>query len=402
MQLAVVEFHAREARSSAERLSILFVTGFDTRHKGGGGAYSTELLKLLRSDAVGADVDYDYLQHPLEAAPTLRRAWTSALGLARLMPAHAAYKYWPTFGRRLRARVASGAYDLVVLNSTDLFWCDEALAGLPTPRLQVCHNVEHALYAQRIEFMRIPGWAKSLMRSDAQRFREREIAGVRRIGRMICLSSDDAAVWRRLAPGAEVFWLPCFFSYPPANRQARRLGDGPLQLGFLGKLDWWPNQEALVWFCREVLPHVPAHLHVFGMGRLPKGAEGPKVTYHGFAPDIQDVWRQVDATICPVFSGSGVNVKFAESIYNRVPVIATATAKRGLEVTLDPGIVILDEKAAWIDFLRSERAQELRRCVVSDAAARAFDAGVRGRRLADFLHGAAASRPPQEKRVGQA
>jgi hypothetical protein len=76
--------------------------------------------------------------------------------------------------------------------------------------------------------------------------------------------------------------------------------------------------------------------------------------------------------ICPILSGGGVKIKFAEALYNGVPVLASSFAARGLSLEPDPSIVLLDRAEYWIRFLRSPAALELRSRRVPASLANAF------------------------------
>lgn len=63
--------------------------------------------------------------------------------------------------------------------------------------------------------------------------------------------------------------------------------------------------------------------------------------------------------VCPTHVGAGVNIKLAESLHNRMPVLATTQAVGGLACASGPGIVVLDEAENWAGFLDSPGAEQL-------------------------------------------
>ncbi len=167
---------------------------------------------------------------------------------------------------------------------------------------------------------------------------------------------------------------------PPVDKQT-------LDLGYVSKLSWWPNREGLAWFVDKVLPGLPdnVRVHLFGLRSDKLKFSDRRVVAHGFVEDIQDVWKISDIMICPIFSGSGVNVKLAEGLFNGMPTLATSFAGRGLVLPETPGLVFLDTADEWVSFLSSEKATALRASHVAADVASHFDLRSHRRALAAFV-----------------
>jgi glycosyltransferase involved in cell wall biosynthesis len=107
---------------------------------------------------------------------------------------------------------------------------------------------------------------------------------------------------------------------------------------FLGSFRHVPNQVALEWFTREVLPLVlqkipDARLLVAGSDPPPRHAfhdPANAIDLLGFVQDIQPLFADCAAFICPVRSGSGVRVKLLEAFASGIPVVSTAIGAEGL------------------------------------------------------------------------
>ncbi len=107
---------------------------------------------------------------------------------------------------------------------------------------------------------------------------------------------------------------------------------------FLGSFRHIPNQIALEWFTKEVLPLIVARspgakLLVAGSDPLPAHA------YHdpldaiemlGFVDDLNAVFAHNAVFICPIRSGSGVRVKLLEAFSSGIPVVSTYIGAEGL------------------------------------------------------------------------
>jgi hypothetical protein len=81
-------------------------------------------------------------------------------------------------------------------------------------------------------------------------------------------------------------------------------------------------------------------------------------------------------------------VKFAEAVYNRMPVLATRHAARGLALDEDAALVLLDEAGEWIEFLNSPAALRLAEQQVAEKTAAGFSMEIQRARLQQFVQGA--------------
>lgn len=140
-----------------------------------------------------------------------------------------------------------------------------------------------------------------------------------------------------------------------------------MRLGYLADFAWWPNRRNWQWLIDEVLPkvHRPVLVHVFGR-QSEQIASRERVVIHGMVNELAAVWDQVDIMVCPVRVGAGVNIKVAESLYHRMPVLATTQAVRGFTGSSGPGLVAIDNAEDWAAFLNSTGADRLAHQVPSE------------------------------------
>jgi hypothetical protein len=110
---------------------------------------------------------------------------------------------------------------------------------------------------------------------------------------------------------------------------------------------------------------------------------------HGVVEDIEEVWATCDFLICPTFATGGVCVKLAEAVYNRMPVLATRHAARGLALDDDAALVFLDGAGEWIEFLNSTAAIRLADRQVAEKTAATFAMDTHRDGLQQFVERAA-------------
>lgn len=368
---------------------VLFITALTPELiVGGGGTAARSLLDLLRRIPNIDRVDVLALRNKKPRLPhRLRQLRALLLSAWSALPSKSHFDLTRDFGVRLARQLEGAAYDIIIINGGELFF----IAGdLPkgVVKIGVEHNIELELYHAQSAKVRALPLIGGFFERDAEKLKRTEISGIESLHNLICLSNDDAQAAKALVPGCRVLALPTSFSYAPYRRAVDREPSSPLRLGFLGKYSWWPNVEAVQWFLERVLAGIPQgtiELHLFGPGAERFQDSHRDVRIRGFVPELATVWEESDFMICPMVSGSGINIKFLEAIYNRCPVLATRLAARGLPPIEDPGVVFLDDPSAWCDFLQSEQAQRLARTPPGNDLAAMYSEEHSQRTLQEFL-----------------
>jgi hypothetical protein len=330
-------------------------------HHGGAGTTTRALFKLLQRAPLNARLEPVPAASPHQRLHRLHQFSSVAWALLSSLPSKAQFTYSRRFLQAIRSALSEHEVDLVLINGSDLIWL---LPELPPhiPCILVAHNIEHELYLTHIESVNPPSrLLRRLLLRDWRRLRDYELSGMSRVKNVIFLSTRDAEFARRECPNLNALVIPPLFDYPPAARSRTRNPTDRLQIGFLANFGWWPNREGLLWFVENVFPSTPQTmwLHLFGEQSPQAVPDHPRIVKHGFVPRIEEVWATCDFMICPIFSGGGVSVKFAEIVYNGVPVVASSFATRGVPLEPHPSIVLLDRAEEWIQFLTSSAAHEL-------------------------------------------
>lgn len=117
----------------------------------------------------------------------------------------------------------------------------------------------------------------------------------------------------------------------------------PDQLVFVGRMDYFPNRQAMLYFCAEVLPRIRARrpdtrLKIVGAEpakeilRLREQA-GVEVT--GTVPDVRDHVRSAAISVAPLQIARGTQNKILESMAMGIPVVCSEEASGGVDA--EPG-----------------------------------------------------------------
>ena len=192
-----------------------------------------------------------------------------------------------------RAHYRAAARDAAGRTAFDLIVCDFLLPAvnlpkrLPCPAVIFTHNVEseiwrrHAETSGGIRCRRCYGMQYRRM----LRFERRH---ARRFDGVLAVSDADRETFARLYPGAaaRIRFTSCrpastpqYFAPrdPHASRAAR-------DLVFTGSMDWLPNEDAMLFFCRDILPLIRAEepdVTLSIVGRTPTPAVRRLADEHG-------------------------------------------------------------------------------------------------------------------------
>jgi sugar transferase (PEP-CTERM/EpsH1 system associated) len=146
--------------------------------------------------------------------------------------------------------------------------------------------------------------------------------------------------WRTLegyATGAATDWFPNGVDseyFAPVSEPY-----DPQTISFVGRMDYYPNQECMFEFCTNTLPllrktHPRLRLVIVGaepppavqrLGRL------PGVTVTGSVPDVRPFVRGSACMVAPLNIARGTQNKILESMSMGVPVVASAKAAGGVD-----------------------------------------------------------------------
>ncbi|MBI5356105.1 glycosyltransferase family 4 protein [Candidatus Collierbacteria bacterium] len=115
--------------------------------------------------------------------------------------------------------------------------------------------------------------------------------------------------------------------------------EGKRIVTFIGTLSWEENLEGIDWFISKVWGMVKrivkeAEFNIvgsYGNEKLRKKfSKYEGVNYLGYKKDLREIYQQTSVGIVPIFSDSGVKIKFLNFIFNSIPVVSTSMSAAGI------------------------------------------------------------------------
>ena len=281
-------------------------------------------------------------------------------------------KYWQSHvARRILEIATEGKFDLVHADHLHMARYGHLVSdelGIPFAIRE--HNFESTIVQrfyqnQRNPLLRAYGYLeyKKLARY------EKNMCGKADLNVMI--TEEDQSRLRSMDSAVKTVVVPAgvdidFF------RPARSIpGDGPvpdLSILSVASMDWFPNVDAVLWFCDEVLPkiletHPSAVFQIVGRG-VPdavraKASDNVKII--GFVDDVRDYMERALVMVVPLRIGGGMRLKILNALAMAKAVVSTPIGCEGIAVEDGVNISVAEEGAEF-----ATRVSEL----LSDAALR--------------------------------
>jgi sugar transferase (PEP-CTERM/EpsH1 system associated) len=287
------------------------------------------------------------------------------------------------FRRRFDALVAEIDFDLIVCDF--LFPAVNLPSRLPCPAVMFTHNVESEIWRRHAE-TKTGALSKRLYETQYRRMLRYEGDALRRFDGVLAVSDADRETFDRIYPGAihrPVHVVPTgvdteYFE-PSGSPQIPNPQSQIPSLIFTGSMDWLPNEDAMLFFCRDILPRIRDEepgIELAIVGRAPTPAvkqlaEQAGVRVTGRVDDVRPYMREAGVYVVPLRIGGGTRLKIFEAMAMGKAVVSTTVGAEGLPVNHGEHVLLADEPAAFaqavVDLLRDvPRRRQL------EAAARAL------------------------------
>jgi len=241
------------------------------------------------------------------------------------------------------------------------------------------HNVESEIWRRHAE-TKTGMFGKLLYGAQYRRMMRYEARTLGRFDGVLAVSDADRDTFSRLYPGAirrPAHVVPTgvdtdYFAPSPSGPDSR-------EMVFTGSMDWLPNEDAMVFFCRDVLPIIRAQepaVRLTIVGRAPtpavkRLADAAFVQVTGRVDDVRPYMKDAAVYVVPLRIGGGTRLKIFEAMAMGKAVVSTTVGAEGLPVTSGDHVMLADDPRTFADaVVRLMRNVDRRREI--EAAARAL------------------------------
>jgi sugar transferase (PEP-CTERM/EpsH1 system associated) len=255
--------------------------------------------------------------------------------------------YSAALRQEIRKAVSLRSYDRI-------FGYSSAMAQYVEPSNQIPFvmdlvDVDSDKWLQYSNFTRFP--FSAVYRREARRLREYERKVCERAQVVVVTTEREAELVREISDTAQLYVIPngVDTDYFSPSKAAMAPSVVPT-VTFTGDMSYFPNEDAVVFFAREVLPLIRQSIpsvRFLIVGREPglrvlrlQEMNGVEVT--GFVPDVRTYLGQTHVSVAPFSIAAGIQNKILEALAYGLPVVATPRAAQGLSA----GVAEIVEKAS--------------------------------------------------------
>lgn len=209
------------------------------------------------------------------------------------------------------------------------------------------HNVEHEIWQRVTQNTRfLP--KKWYLNHLTEKLRNYEITKLKEYDILVSITQRDLNKLQFLGYNNAAVVAPVGLSSADYQTDFASF-DKQMSIGFIGSLDWMPNQEGLRWFLEHVWSQIAIHFpqltfHIAGRN-APAWLSQLKlknVIFHGEVSEAQAFINQHSLMVAPLFSGSGMRVKILEGMALGRVMITTSMGLEGIDARHGQEVLVAD------------------------------------------------------------
>jgi len=233
------------------------------------------------------------------------------------------------------------------------FFSDIVLRQMPyAVQVYDAHNIDSDLWKQLAASQR-----KRIFENYAENALQTETNLHKKVDSFLACSEADREKLIELNQGRLIgFTIP-----NGVDTDAKPFDENPIkhsqtEILFCGSLDYYPNEEGLIWFYDQVFPLIKKAIPEVILTLVGSSAKNerneklwhdPSVHITGRVVSLQPFYYQAGVCIAPLLSGSGTRLKILEAMSFGNPIVSTSVGASGIDVINDNHILLADDANAF-------------------------------------------------------
>lgn len=277
----------------------------------------------------------DYCEDVITDVLPYSTRWLRAFkALPTSIPSSVAYFWSPRLHKRIQESAARTRFDAVFAHCA--FVAQYVMDVHTDARIMDFCDIDSGKWAEYSKWKPFP--SSRLFAFEAQKLRAYERRIAQRMDHCLVATQGEKDEFQRLRVSTPCTVVPNgvdinYFS-PSACSESRSAA-----IVFVGRMDYFPNVDAVCYFAREILPIVRktipnVEFRIVGSNpvrRVRKLAQTAGIIVTAQVPDVRTYIRDAAVTVAPLRIARGTQNKILESMAMGIPVVATPEAAKGIQ-----------------------------------------------------------------------
>jgi len=290
--------------------------------------------------------------------------------LPTLVPSSMGFFYSPELRAKIASALRSERFDLIFVHCSSVAQYVAHVEGIP--KILDFGDMDSQKWLEYANYQPFPLSAGYWLEGKKMEREERRLA--RRFDMCTATTRAEWETLEGLVSATVTDWFP-----NGVDSEYFTPGDEAYDadtISFVGRMDYYPNQECMFDFCANTLPLIQARrpfvkLLIVGADPSPKVrqlAGIPNVTVTGSVPDVRPYVRSSALMIAPLNIARGTQNKILEAMAMGVPVVTSRVAAGGVDAVADEHFLVGETPAEYAQAVLSIMEDRTLRSRLAQAA----------------------------------
>ena len=331
-------------------------------------------------------VEVELVPHPPRMPPLRLR--TGIRALLKRKPITVARYDLPAFRQKLHSVLAERSFDLV---HYEMLHAAQYVVETDIPSVLSQQNVDSHIWGRLCEQTQHP-IRKLLFWWQKRSFSRYERTMSPKFNVVTCVSEIDRDLLQGVCPDQPIEVIPN--GVDTGLYQPDPDAEEPATLIYTGSMDWYPNEDAVIYFAEKILPKIQAEhpdVQFYIVGKSPTEwveqlAQQQGVIVTGRVDEIKPYIGRATVYVVPLRIGGGTRLKILEAAAMGKAVVSTQVGAEGLHLVDGETIFIADDPSHFADAVNRLITDPALRRQIGEGARQHVEAEYDWQRIGERLH----------------
>jgi len=268
-------------------------------------------------------------------------------------PSSMGYFHSPRLAAAVRRELQSTPYDMICVHCSSV--APYVAAAGRVPKMLDFGDMDSQKWLAYARYRRFP--LSLVYALEGRKMQRSEAALARQFDLCSCTTRDELDALRKHAAPRRYGWFPngVDTDYFAPTAEPR----DPDTLCFLGRMDYYPNQECMMEFCGETFPRLRQRrprIKLLIVGAAPSRAirrlaDQPGVVVTGSVADVRPHVRCAALSVAPLRIARGTQNKILESLAMGIPVVCSPIAARGVDAVAGTHLLTANDPQEYAEVI---------------------------------------------------